>query len=155
MLAAVPIYLDVIGGLIALFVAIIVFAAGDQFFGEKFQKTGQHIWQAFCATFVIAVALFIIFPLNHGDGRSVSYNKGWDFATGFGAGYYFKTYGYSCPKNWAEQTHFSQPTFGGIEKPYGNNYPHTNKDEWIKGCNDATRMLRNEQQEVTIPFRSY
>ena len=150
MFGAMHIYIAVIFGVIGILVLLFLFALGDQFFKVKYGENGHRGWLFFCAIVAFSAAL-IFFPLHHGDGRSNSYNDGWDFVE-YTEVEFFHLYGHSCPLNWAQQTHYSQSATGNTP-PFGDNYPHDNMREWIQGCKDASQMLSNESQQVTIPFK--
>lgn len=90
----------------------------------------------------LGVAAAVNFPLHNGDGRSRSYNAGWNFFAGSSAPAYQRVYGsMSCI---------------GIFRMFHSDGPndfttYLLKSEWVHGCRDARVALRNAEQNATIP----
>jgi len=89
------------------------------------------------------IAIAVVFPLHHGDGRSTSYNDGWDFVAIGPTGSFIDVFGSkSCTT-----------IFHGEEAAQSFPSPEREK-EWVEGCRDARAALRAAELNVTIQVKT-
>ncbi|HUY43884.1 MAG TPA: hypothetical protein VMU98_08985 [Acidimicrobiales bacterium] len=88
----------------------------------------------------VAIASAVVFPLHRGDGRTTSYNDGWDGVASLPASQYYHLDGsMSCVALYRESAAVSSD-FHRIEV----------KGEWVHGCRDGRVALWRAHQNATI-----
>lgn len=91
------------------------------------------------------IAAAIVFPLQHGDGRSPPYNDGWDFVATSSAGSFHDIYGSeNCSALFIG---------GGAPQDRGVFTKIATEKAWVRGCKDAMAALSQAEQNVTIPVK--
>lgn len=111
------------------------------FFSSKGKS--RLIAAMFTAALVLAIFGLYVFPLHRGDGRSTSYNNGWEYIaiyTPDGAVTQFGNPG-SCLQLFLGERQVHKGGFG----------PYDNESEWVKGCKDAIAADRQAITETTTP----
>ena len=88
----------------------------------------------------VAFASAVVFPLHHGDGRTTSYNDGWDEVASLPASQYYDLDGsMSCVALYRESA-AAAGDFHRIEV----------ESEWVHGCRDGRVALWLAHQNATI-----
>lgn len=112
--------------------------------GKSRERLGSRLTALIALSLVVAIVAAIIFPLHHGDGRSSSYNEGWDFVAGFTASTFDNVYG----------SMICEAIYQGEASANGSSFTHDKvKREWVQGCKDAQYAESLAKQNVTVPLK--
>jgi hypothetical protein len=113
-------------------------------FGKSRERLGGPWTSLIVLSVAVAIAAAIVFPVHHGDGRSTSYNDGWDFVAQGTAGTFDNVYkSMTC-----EAIYQGEASANGMSFTRGED-----ENEWVHGCKDARYAEWLARQEVTVPLK--